>query len=576
MLYQFDSDWNGEVVAESLGEKFTSLMGLRFPASDIPAQARELYRRNIIRGIPTVDYKSSAIISHDPEPLDLSFSVLRNVSPIHIEYLHNMGVSASLSVSIVKDDQLWGLLSCSHEHGEKFVPFEKRLACELVGEMTASLIEARQANEFLDYRMQLRSTHSTLLQYMSQEKDFVIGLTDKIPNLMSVTSAEGAAVYLNGKYSVIGLAPEDEELEAIVNWLQKNTKDEVFVTDSLVSIMPESEKFKETACGLIAASLSNNRRNYVLWFRPEVAQTVTWGGDPKKSLELDADGTYRIHPRRSFEKWKEVVHNHSLPWLEVELDSAREFRHVVIDVVLQKGEELTKLNTELERSNLELDSFAYAASHDLKEPLRGIHNYTHLVERELAENLNQGLVKDRLDTILKLTQRMENLINSLLHYSQVGRTELSVRDVNLEEVLAEILEMLKPRLEETRTKVVIPEKLPVIRCDQIRISEVFSNLITNAIKYNDKNEKFVEIGSILKGDELVFYVKDNGIGIRDKNFESIFRIFKRLHKRDQFGGGNGTGLTIVKNIIERHGGRIWVESVQGEGSTFYFTIGELS
>jgi two-component system, chemotaxis family, sensor kinase Cph1 len=267
------------------------------------------------------------------------------------------------------------------------------------------------------------------------------------------------------------------------------------------------------------------------------------------------------------------VRGSSLPWKDYELEAAQELRRNIIDIVLQRSEELLKLNTELERSNVELDSFAYAASHDLKEPLRGIHNYTSLVLREESGQL-RPTNRTRMDTVVRLTQRMESLINSLLHYAQVGRTELSLRETDLNEVLASVLELLKPRIDEAQMEVRIPSPLPPARCDRVRMVEVFTNLITNAIKYNDKETKWVELGATHSPEgSTVYFVRDNGIGIKPEYHEAIFRIFKRLHGRDKYGGGTGTGLTIVKRLIERHNGRVWLESQPGEGTTFFFTLG---
>ena len=254
--------------------------------------------------------------------------------------------------------------------------------------------------------------------------------------------------------------------------------------------------------------------------------------------------------------------------------------------VSQQAEELEERNRELDRSNQELDEFAYVASHDLKEPLRGIHNYASFLLEDYEDKLDEeGTAK--LQTLTRLSQRMESLINSLLEYSRVSRTELAIGPVDLNQTLADVCESVCIRLEELGVSVRIPTPLPTIVCDAARIGEVFRNLITNSMKYNDKPVKWMEIGFRMSDEigeaeessetspregEILFYVRDNGIGIQEKHIDSIFRIFKRLHGQDKFGGGTGAGLTIVKKIVERHGGRIWVESTFSEGTTFFFTL----
>ena len=242
-----------------------------------------------------------------------------------------------------------------------------------------------------------------------------------------------------------------------------------------------------------------------------------------------------------------------------------------------RAEELQRLNAELERSNRELDAFAYIASHDLKEPLRGIDSLATFLLEDYSDKL-EGAGVDHLHTLMRLTKRMHSLIESLLHYSHVGRAELAMETTDLQEVVADTLEVLAARLREGQVEVRIPDRLPTVRADRVRVGEIFHNLVANAVKYNDKAEKWVEIGCSSSADEdgatrHVFYVKDNGIGVPEQHREAIFRIFRRLHGREEYGGGTGAGLTIVRTIVERHGGKIWIDSQPGVGSTFYFTLG---
>lgn len=241
----------------------------------------------------------------------------------------------------------------------------------------------------------------------------------------------------------------------------------------------------------------------------------------------------------------------------------------------------------LARSNTELEDFAYIASHDLKEPLRGIRNYADfIIEDHGAKIGGEGL--QQLQTIARLTKRMEDLIETLLHYSRVGRVDLAMVETDLQDILVQVLDSLQISLQEAGIEVRSPKPLPTIVCDQARVAEIFRNLVTNALKYNDKEEKWIEIGFHANESEpattnghgspspqrkpIVFYVRDNGIGIPEQHRDSVFRIFRRLHGRDKYGGGTGAGLTVVKKVVERHEGKIWLESQVGEGTTFYFTL----
>jgi signal transduction histidine kinase len=234
--------------------------------------------------------------------------------------------------------------------------------------------------------------------------------------------------------------------------------------------------------------------------------------------------------------------------------------------------------SELERSNQELDDFAYIASHDLKEPLRGLFNHASFLLEDYQDKLDEDGTH-RLKRIAYLSQRMERLVNDLLYFSRIGRAELAVQETDLNNVIVEIRQMTETLLAERHARIIVPRPLPRIICDKPRVTEVFRNLITNAVKYNDKAERRVEIGflDVLNTrdglERNVFYVKDNGIGIEADFHQEIFRIFKRLQNASEGQeAGTGVGLTFVKKIIERHGGRIWLESEPGKGTVFYFNL----
>ncbi|MCB9989690.1 MAG: PAS domain S-box protein [Rhodospirillales bacterium] len=232
---------------------------------------------------------------------------------------------------------------------------------------------------------------------------------------------------------------------------------------------------------------------------------------------------------------------------------------------------------QLTESHQAMDDFVYIVSHDLKEPLRGIYSYAQFLMEDYGDTLNEDGI-DKLNTLKNLSRRMEELIDTLLYYSRLGRTELAFKETDINRVLKKTMELLEPTIQEQNVTVNIHEKMPTLVCDRARVSEIFRNLITNAIKYNDNEEKYVEVGCIVDHPDFpyqyVFYVEDNGIGIPEKHQDAVFKIFKRLHARDAYGGGTGSGLTIVKKIIDRHNGKIWIESDGKNGTTFYFTLSD--
>lgn len=262
---------------------------------------------------------------------------------------------------------------------------------------------------------------------------------------------------------------------------------------------------------------------------------------------------------------------------EVVEDGVHFFVGIIRDITEHKNHEIEvqKYTEALERSNSELDDFVYIVSHDLKEPVRGIYSYSQFLLEDYANLIDQDGV-NKLQSLMKLSRRMEDLIDKLLYYSRLGRTDLAFMSTNLNDILDGVLEMLDPVIKADNISIEIDTQLPAIVCDQARVGEIFRNLITNAIKYNKQEKKIIHVGVTTDYPAYegrpIFYVKDNGIGIPEKHYESIFKMFKRLHGRDEYGGGTGSGLTIVKKIISRHGGRIWIESEENVGTTFYFTL----
>jgi PAS domain S-box-containing protein len=238
--------------------------------------------------------------------------------------------------------------------------------------------------------------------------------------------------------------------------------------------------------------------------------------------------------------------------------------------LVKANESLEYKNKLLEVSNKELEDFAYITSHDLKEPLRGIGNYATFLLEDYGDKLGNE-AKSKLETLPRLVNHMESLLDGLLYYSKVSRTELNISQVNLALILESVLKSLDTLLTENGAEVVVHKKLPTIACDPEGVTEIFRQLISNALIYNDKKKKRIEVGFITEGQNKIF-VRDNGIGILSKHFEPMFRIFKRLNSRKKLKGGVGIGLTVAKKLIEKHGGRIWVNSQFGDGTTFYFTL----
>ena len=590
-IYRFAADESGEVIAETLREGLAPWLGLHYPATDIPQQARAMYLKNWLRFIPDAYYQPVPLVPPlNPatgQPPDMTYAALRSVSPIHLKSLHNMGSAATMTISLIQEGRLWGMVTCHHE-SPRLVSYELRDLCLFLGKTLSALLKTKEQHDEFAYRQRIQKSQARLLAQVSTQANFIEELHHSNPAPLDVFDCGGAAICSDNEITRMGQTPSIPEIADLVNWLRTNITQNVFSTNSYAQLNPAGAAIRATASGILAVTLDQPSGEYILWFRPEQVRDVKWAGRNEKN-ETIVDGEVFLSPRNSFKVWAQTVENMAAPWLPLEIEAAKEIRQHISDVRLKifnelhaKAASLARLNAELQRSNDELDSFAYVASHDLKEPLRGIHNYSLFLLEDYAEQLDaEGVSK--LQTLVRLSQRMEALIESLLQIARVGRLDLTLDSADLNLTLAEVLDLLHPRIEQTRTTITVASPLPTVRCDQVRIGEVFNNLLTNAMRYNDHAEKQVVVGVAppdVRGprgtgdpaDFQVLYMRDNGIGIHPRHHENIFKVFKRLHAQDKYGGGTGAGLAIAKVMVEKHGGELWVDSAPGKGATFYFSL----
>ena len=578
MVYRFDEDWHGQVVAESVASGMTPYLNLHFPAADIPRQARELYTRYFIRLIPDARYQPVPLVPgggvSPGAPLDLSCAALRSVSPMHLEYLRNMGVRASMSVSLVCEGRLWGLIACHHREPKR-VPYAVRTACEVLARVASARIVALQSREGYAAAMRTATVQSGLIETMSLRADLNSALVEGRPNVGDLFDAGGVVVRLGAaEPRLLGTTPAPTDVREIIAWLQQRGTDDVFSTASLATAHAPFARFARVASGLLALPIARRAGSYILWFRPEDVQTIAWGGDPAKATETDANGS-RLTPRKSFEAWRQLREKHAKPWTAFDEQAAIDFGRAIGAFILRQNDQLVEVNRELARSNADLDAFAHMTSHDLKEPLRGIHNYTSHVLEDYGATLDAQAVT-KLNGVIRLTKRMDELLTSLLHFAGAGRSPLEHRDVDLGSVLFEAVEMLEARLNERSVSVIIDSPLAHVVGDAAHLREIFVNLLSNAAKYNDKPDRWISVSmadaATAETEHVVVAIRDNGIGIEPDQFDTIFKMFKRMHPRDAFGGGTGAGLAIVHKLLERMGGSIRLESTVGVGTTFFLSL----
>ena len=335
MVYRFLPDESGMVVAENARPDLESFLGLHYPASDIPRQARELYRRNWLRTIADVNYVPAPLLPaknrRTQQAVDMSHCALRSVSPIHVEYLRNMGVSASMSASIVCRDQLWGMLVL-HHYSPRHVSADLRIACETFAQIFSLHIEAKMQNAKSMLQLAARQAREDLIGRLAESHD--MGTAIAAWDLLRYLSATGAAVFLDGRLHLIGETPATTEIESLIQWLNGINRP-LFSSDHLGADFPPATRFPDLASGLVAIGLSRVPRDYVLWFRPEIGRTVRWAGDPSKSVKVGPHGA-RLTPRGSFAEWLEVTKMQASPWSEVDIEAAESVRVLLLESVFKR------------------------------------------------------------------------------------------------------------------------------------------------------------------------------------------------------------------------------------------------
>ena len=566
MIYKFLDDGHGVVIAEDKNDELEPFFGLHYPASDIPKQARELYKLNLTRLIADVNQYDSPIVTFlgDDQSLDLTKSGLRAVSPIHIQYLKNMGVHSSFSISLISHGELWGLIAC-HNYSPKFIDYKAREGAKLIGQILSSALEYRQDEEDSQIVEQFKSTANVLSEYLSQDKYLLDAITSHEKNILGVTNATGVAVIFENNIKTIGIVPANEDILELADWLKSTSDESIYYTHRLSEIHLPAKKYKSIASGILACYISKELGEMIIWFKPELITNINWAGNPDKPVSTSENGLLSLSPRKSFESWSEIISNTSEKWLTEEIASVLRIREIIISDVNKKANEIRLLNEKLQSAYEELDTFSYTISHDLRTPLTSIKTYAELLLKN--KSLDDTAIK-MLSRILIGANKMNFLIKEILNLARVGRSELNFEHIDMQTLINEIGSEVWSAFKADKAELILGQ-LPDLKGDKTMIAQVFTNLISNGVKYSLMVEKpIIEISGHIEAGEIIYAVKDNGIGIDNRYYDRVFELFKRMDNVKEI-EGTGVGLAIVKRVVERHQGRVWFESKLNAGSTFY-------
>jgi chemotaxis family two-component system sensor kinase Cph1 len=566
MIYRFLEDGHGEVIAEEKNEDLEPFLGLHYPASDIPKQARELYKLNYTRIIADVNSSSAPIITLEGDAaLNLTHSVLRAVSPIHIQYLKNMGVESSFSISLMAHGELWGLIAC-HNYSPKFIDYKAREGAALIGKIVSSALEYREDEEQEQQSNTYQLAMSLIGIHLTRDEDLISALLGQDYTIKDVAGATGAAVLYDKAISTIGVTPDQVQLRELFDWLKFTMDDAIYYTHRLPEVYPGARAYKEIGSGIIAAMISRDMDEIVVWFRPEQITTVNWAGNPDKPVVISENGLMNLSPRNSFEVFSQLVENTAIKWSKTEVSNVMKLREKIITAINKKAGEIRILNEQLKRAYEELDTFSYTISHDLRTPLTSIKSYTELVIMSNKSLDEQG--KNLLTRVVAGADKMNFLINEILKLARVGRAEVELLHLDMDKIVRDSAAEVISATNGQKVELTFGD-LPPIMGSAVLISQIFTNLIGNAVKYSlVKDKPAVHIEGVKVDEEVIYSIKDNGIGIDIGHRDKVFELFKRMENVKDI-EGTGVGLAIVKRIIEKHNARIWFESELEVGTVFY-------
>jgi two-component system, chemotaxis family, sensor kinase Cph1 len=482
MIYRFLEDGTGCVIAEDKEAELPTFLNHHYPASDIPKQARELYVRNVVRVIPDVNYTPVPLVPQicpaTSGPLDMSDCILRSVSPIHIRYLKNMNVCASMSVSVVRDGALWGLVACHHT-APKLVSYEVREACKYVAQILSQQIAAREEAETFHQVRTLTAARQELVSEITHAEGAINeALRARVSKLLELLPSDGVAVHSRGVVTTAGHCPANDQIRELANWLLRSNAPAPYSTDRLSESYTPAEAYLTSASGLLGVVVSDDQPVVLLWFRAECAEVVNWAGNPHKPVEPGL-GPGMLNPRSSFELWRETVHGRSRPWTKAEIDVARRFRDQLIEISQHRRvEELNSMLQqkigEADRLMAQKDLLMREAHHRVQNSLQLVSAMLRLQQREFADPTVQARFEETQQRILAAAAVHRHLWRS----DEIGTVRL---DNYLQEIRDSLVEawgrQWDKHVQLQGTSILIPTDKAVV------LALIVTELLTNAVKH---------------------------------------------------------------------------------------------
>ncbi|MBK9502030.1 MAG: GAF domain-containing protein [Leptospiraceae bacterium] len=579
LLYKFNEDFTGEVIAESRNHKLTSLLGFHFPATDIPAPAREIYLKNSIRLIHSRQEKQINLTKSDEYQnynFDMGASILRAPHSHHLEYLRNMGIVTSMSISLTAEKKLWGLFICHSL--EKLVPstFIRNYLSIFSKSVFRQIDLLNKHRESLE-EIKIQELFTNLIQKLnSVSLDNIINVFEKhIHLLMKEFESDGLYLQFNNKSLSIGIIPEKAILEKIIFILSTEFAGKFFFTNDLQKSFPDKLTNPDKANGILSIPLSSNKNDRIIWFRGDVIKTIIWGGNKEEAFTISNN---QISPRRSFDKWIETVKGKSIPWSGLHIKIISELQRIteIIDKKIAENKlietlELIKASEkELQDLNATKDKFFSIVSHNLRGPFSGLLGISELLKDSVnVEPPQMDEIKEYSELIHISSLKAFDLLKNLFEWGKIQTNKIKIRKeyINLSFLIEEIIYSLSKKLQNKEITLITECKESInLFTDKDALMAVMNNILMNSIKYSYRQSQILlsakEVNSTIQ-----IEIEDSGIGMTDLEIKKLFKIEEHFNMPGTNGEtGTGLGLIISKEYIEKLNFKIVIESQKGKGT----------
>lgn len=569
MVYKFMMDGSGKVIAERKAGNMESYLGLHYPESDIPRQARELYLKKRKRIFSNVYAETVPLLSKKQDHINLTYVASRGMSPIHGQYIKNSGASSSFSVSIIIDDHLWGLVTCQNSK-PKHIDLEDRVQAGIFTALASNAYSSFKSKNELNYRLELNEKSSELKAEFLKHNHLFDSLTDNKNKIKKLPDADGLVITSEGDTVTSGTVPDRSTIEKIIDWALENTEGSMYVNRSFLKDHGTHLGLNENTAGIIIYFIERNKKEMLMWFRKEFDEHINWAGNPGKNIGIflqNGEERQIVSPRTSFQIFTENIKGNSRRWNSRSISAVKAVRDVILETSHKQYNAIKELNNQLRKVNEELDSFSYTISHDLGTPLTVMKLNAQMLLSDFEKTEKN---KNKLNSIIEEIDNMAEMMHDVLQLSRAKHSEIQLESLQPARTIEKISENARITFDSPKSEIIIHE-CPEVLADKTMLHQVFLNIINNAVKYSShKDYPKVEIGGTEDGETVIYRISDNGIGIPEEEKHKMFKIFNRMDNAKKF-KGNGVGLSIVHRIMNRIGGNIDYESNK-EGTSFILTF----